>query len=258
MIRVRGAALVAGALLLAACAGRAPTPPAKPLPPDIPAEEPRPVSEPLSSRGNQSPYRVNGRTYRVMPRSEGYREQGVASWYGPKFHGKPTSNQETFDMYQYSAAHRTLPLPSYVKVTHLENGRSVVVRVNDRGPFAKNRLIDLSYAAAMRLGMVRQGTARVEVEALDTPGQSDRSSVSEALGVYLQVGAFGERGNALSMLQRLRERGVGGGVIHTVDGPDGRTIHRVRVGPLESPEAADSLATRIASLGFEPPRVVFE
>jgi rare lipoprotein A len=128
---------------------------------------PRP--EPPAARGNMQTYEQGGRTYRVLDWSYGYDERGLASWYGEDFQGRPTSSGEPFDMYKLSAAHKTLPIPTYVRVTNLANGQSVVLRVNDRGPFSKseNRLIDVSYAAAVRLGMVRTGTANVRVQALE-------------------------------------------------------------------------------------------
>ena len=127
------------------------------------------VAEPPAASGNMVQYEQSGRTYRVLDWSYGYDERGQASWYGEEFQGRPTSSGERFDMYQLSAAHRTLPLPSFVRVTNLANGRSVVVRVNDRGPFADtgSRIIDVSYAAALELGMVRTGTANVRVQAIE-------------------------------------------------------------------------------------------
>lgn len=130
-------------------------------------DEPVPRVEPPSRSGNPDTYVVFGRRYRVSETSAGYRERGIASWYGEAFHGRKTSSGPPFDMFELTAAHKSLPLPTYVRVTHLENGRSIVVRVNDRGPFVGDRIIDLSYAAAERLGMVEQGTARVEVVALE-------------------------------------------------------------------------------------------
>ncbi len=141
------------------------------IPPDVAnLPEPIPHAEPLSHYGNRSPYVVLGKTYTVLPSASGYLERGVASWYGTKFDGRATSSFEPYDVYQFSAAHRTLPLPSYARVTNLENGRSVIVRVNDRGPFHEGRLIDLSYAAAVKLGVNVHGTAHVEVRGID-PGQ---------------------------------------------------------------------------------------
>ena len=132
--------------------------------------EPVVASEPRSAIGNKSPYSVLGKEYRVLDKVEGYAEQGTASYYGAKFHGRLTSNREVYDMYAFSAAHKTLPLPSFARVTNLDNGESVIVRVNDRGPFHDGRVIDLSYAAAVRLGITQRGTGRVEVRAL-TPGE---------------------------------------------------------------------------------------
>ena len=127
----------------------------------------RPVQEQKSRYGNRPEYEVFGITYRVLESSTGYEEEGLASWYGEQFQGRPTSSREPYDMYLMTAAHRSLPLPTYVEVTNLENGRSAVVRVNDRGPFHPDRIIDLSYVAALKLGYVGEGTARVRVRALE-------------------------------------------------------------------------------------------
>lgn len=138
-----------------------------PNPDDVPDAVPR--DEPLSPYGNPPEYEVGGVTYHVLESAKGYDKKGIASWYGPDFQGKRTSSGETYDMYAMTAAHKTLPIPTYVEVTNLANGKKVVVRVNDRGPFAKDRIIDLSYIAALKLGIVGHGTARVRVRALTTP-----------------------------------------------------------------------------------------
>ena len=130
-----------------------------------------PRAEVKTRLGNPESYRVAGKEYRVLETSEGYRQEGIASWYGSQFQGRRTSSGEIYDMYRMTAAHKTLPLPTYVRVTNLENGRSVVVRVNDRGPFVDGRIIDMSFVAAIRLGMLGPGTARVEVVALDPPAR---------------------------------------------------------------------------------------
>ena len=137
---------------------------------------PEPVvrEEPRSPVGNNSPYTVLGRQYKVLDDPRGFVEKGTASFYGEKFHGRLTSNREVYDMYAFSAAHKTLPLPSFARVTNLENGESVIVRVNDRGPFHDGRVIDLSYAATVRLGIAQKGTGQVEVRAL-TPGKPESS-----------------------------------------------------------------------------------
>ena len=130
-----------------------------------------PQAEFKSRSGNPETYVIEGVTYRVMDTSDGYREEGIASWYGGYFHGRRTSSGDVYDMYLMTAAHTSLPLPTYVRVTNLDNGRSVVLRVNDRGPFVDDRIIDLSFAAATKLGMAEQGTAEVEVVALDPPAR---------------------------------------------------------------------------------------
>ncbi len=184
------------------------------LPPDA---VPRP--EPYSRYGNGPVYEVLGSRYTVLPTAAGYQERGVASWYGQKFHGRLTSSREVYDMYEMTAAHKTLPLPTYVRVRNLSNGRSIVVRVNDRGPFLHNRIIDLSYAAALRLDMVKDGTSLVEVTAItfeepsgDRPvrevtaaaPQANAEPIAEPVAdqpirnvhgerLFVQVGAFGER-----------------------------------------------------------------
>lgn len=135
----------------------------------LPPSEASPFAEPPSRGGNMEEYELRGRRYRVLDSSEGYDERGIASWYGEQFHGRPTSNGERFDMNQPSAAHRTLPLPTWVRVTNLANGREITVRINDRGPFhdPDRRIIDLSYAAASQLGIVETGTASVRVQAVE-------------------------------------------------------------------------------------------
>jgi len=139
--------------------------------------EPVPKVEPRALYGNKSPYSVLGQTYNVLPSPRGYVERGIASFYGNKFHGYKTSSLEEYDMYQFSAAHKTLPLPSYARVTNLENGKSVIVRINDRGPFHENRIIDLSFAAAVKIGVWPKGTGLVEVRAIDpTDSGSDRGA----------------------------------------------------------------------------------
>ena len=135
--------------------------------------EPVPKAEPRSRYGNKPTYSVLGRSYHVLPSAKGYVERGTASWYGSKFHGYRTSSFEPYDMFRFSAAHKTLPLPSYARVTNLDNGKSVVVRVNDRGPFHEGRVIDLSYAAAVKIGVWPKGTARVEVRAIDPDDPDD-------------------------------------------------------------------------------------
>ncbi|MBS0364985.1 MAG: septal ring lytic transglycosylase RlpA family protein [Proteobacteria bacterium] len=236
-----------------------PAPPAAPpggVPPpppnidSIPDAVPR--YEPRSARGNPPFYTVLGRRYVVLGSAEGYVERGVASWYGPTFHGGNTSNGDLYDMYAMTAAHKTLPLPCYARVTNLANGRTVVVRINDRGPFVANRLIDLSYTAAARLDMLRNGTALVEVRTL-TPGEPDnltRSSATPPAALYLQAGAFADPGNAQRLQARLTAAGVKGAfVLSPITGTS--RLYRVRVGPIASVAVYDQLAAQLGSLGIE-------
>lgn len=200
-----------------------------------------PRNESLSKRGNHSPYTVNGQTYYVMENYRGFRQRGTASWYGTKFQGRLTSSGEPYDLYAMTAAHRNLPLPVYVKVTNVENGRTAVVRVNDRGPFRNHRIIDLSYAAAVKLGFADQGTALVEIEVLDTHNTRACDS-NEQDCYYLQTGAF-STARAASEQQRQLEALLSYPVevISSVTPP---YWHRVRLGPFLS--EADANAAQAA------------
>jgi rare lipoprotein A len=197
----------------------------------------------------------------VLPENGGYREQGVASWYGAQFHGKRTSSGVIYDMHGLTAAHKTLPLPSLVRVTNLDTGRSVVVTVNDRGPFVKDRLIDLSYAAALDLGIVKSGTGRVEVESLVEANTPPTGAVAAepvpAQDIYLQVGAFGDEENAARLKGNLESNGVNKVVIR-YDEQVSPALYRVRVGPLSGSSEYDALASRIASLQIANPQLVME
>jgi len=224
--------------------------------------EPVPKVEPRSLYGNKSPYTVLGHTYRVLPTARGYDERGIASFYGNKFHGYKTSSLETYDMYAFSAASTTLPLPSYARVTNLENGKSVIVRINDRGPFLENRLIDLSYAAAVKIGIWPKGTGLVEVRGID-PGSPAQELPSPSVvraghpGIYLQVGAFSDSDNAERLAQRLRQANLG--AVQILDAQvNGRQLHRVRVGPLANVNQADLVSARIESMGLPPPAVAVD
>jgi rare lipoprotein A len=226
-----------------------------------------PKAEPRSRYGNPRQYEVFGKNYYVMNSAVGYREKGIASWYGTKFHGKRTSSGEPYDMYAMTAAHKTLPLPSYVEVTNLENGRKVIVKVNDRGPFHDNRLIDLSYSAATKLGIVAKGTGLVEVRAI-TPGSYQKTAASpesvtppgKTVGsatMFLQVGAFSTMQRAEQVKLRLQRDITDSVVIVPLDRPQG-TLYRVRVGPLASVSYGDSLAERLIGLGFRDSQIVVD
>ena len=229
--------------------------------------EPIPRSEPRSRYGNPASYAVNGREYRVLASSSGYVERGIASWYGTKFHGGRTSSGETYDMYKMTAAHKTLPIPCYARVTNLENGRSVIVRVNDRGPFHDNRLIDLSYAAANRIGINGKGTGLVEVRAVSSADDTAPSVATVDTGtapsaaatprLFLQVGAFANRSNAEQLRSRLTDNLIRNSLVQEASRPEG-PIYRVRIGPLSGVEQADALTLRITTLGLGTPQVVID
>lgn len=245
------------------------------VPPDVSGlAEPVPRAEPRARYGNHSPYVVLGRRYHVMDSAEGYVERGVASWYGTKFHGRPTSSFEPYDMYAFTAAHKTLPLPTYARVTNLENGRSVTVRINDRGPFHADRLIDLSYAAAVRLGIHIRGTGPVEVRTIVPPGmhagvgaappaaraqgaaaaEPRQPMLVEAGDVLLQVGSYGERGNARRVQEQLERAGVRPVRIERAEVGAG-TVYRVRIGPINV-DRQGAVVERVQSLGLGTPRPI--
>jgi rare lipoprotein A len=257
---------------LAAPAPAAPTAPS-PEPNSVPDAVPR--VEARSRYGNPPFYRVFGKRYYVLSSNVGYVERGVASWYGPGFHKVRTSNGESYDMYAMTAAHKTLPLPAYVRVTNLQNGRSVVVRVNDRGPFVGNRIIDLSYTAAAKLDMVHNGTAFVEVRSIDpaapaTPAIEVVTSplappsnpppvaatapaaapVNVGAPLFVQAGAFGDPANAQRLAQRLRG-GAYGTVFVRDDQIAGRRMYRVRIGPVPNVAEFDRIVAALERDGVQ-------
>ena len=251
---MRHAKVLAVVLFVAGCSSTAYRPPPHPpLPPpgDIAViPEPVPKAEPRSKKGNPPFYTVLGKRYFVMEKAEGYFERGVASWYGPGFHASATSNGERYDMYAMTAAHKTLPLPAYVQVTNLRNGRSVVVRVNDRGPFKDGRIIDLSYTAASKLDMLKDGTTFVEVRSL-TPEQKAAPPAPPPAqdALYVQAGAFSTESNAARLLEQLRAKGVEKTFVRE-DRVDGRALYRVRVGPIPNVNEFDRILARLRSLGL--------
>jgi rare lipoprotein A len=219
-----------------------------------------PRSEPLSATGNK-PYVVFGKSYAPLASARGFRQRGVASWYGKQFHGRRTSSGETYDMYAMSAAHTVLPIPSYARVTNLGNGRSVVVRVNDRGPFKSSRVMDLSYAAAYRLGMIADGTALVEISAIDPSARQAPPAATavktEGAGLYIQVGAFANRQSASRLQGELHRQGYDDAFISNAR--RGQTsLFRVRLGPLNSVEYADARLARLQETGFADAHYVVE
>jgi rare lipoprotein A len=275
---------------LAACQSTPPTPvPPYTVPPEsvttppvsgsVPDAIPR--LEPRARSGNPPFYSVFGKRYYVLSSSVGYWERGVASWYGPGFHKVRTSTGERYDMYAMTAAHKTLPLPAYVRVTNLQNGRSVVVRVNDRGPFVGNRIIDLSYSAAAKLGMLRNGTAMVDVRTIDpsepppvitasnrepaaaaapnaaaasapvsgaaTPADSSPAAAGSAL--FVQAGAFSDPANAERLVEKLRGHSYGK-VFVREDQIAGRRMYRVRIGPVPDVAEFDRIVAALERTGI--------
>ena len=210
---------------------------------------PRP--DPILRAGNTSPYEIDGVQYEVAASADGYDEKGIASWYGTKFHGRRTANGEVYDLYLATAAHRSLPIPSYVRVTNLMNRRSIVVRVNDRGPFHPDRLIDLSYAAATKLGFVDKGTAFVRVQAITLAGVDDRRDSASGEYRYLQLGAF-ENETAAMHLQEDVSGLVAAPVEITPVDVGGRRLTRVRVGPVADGEELRALQSLLISRGYTP------
>ena len=244
--------------------------------------EPVPRVEPRSRYGNRSPYTVLGKSYRVLDSAQGYRERGLASWYGTKFNGRATSSGELYDICQFTAAHKTLPLPSYVRVTNLDNGRRLIVRVNDRGPFHAGRVMDLSYAAAVRLGVDRTGTARVEIEAVGpgeiagpslamaepplaaprppittpAPAREPATPVNFDGEQVVQVGSFADKDNARRLADRLRDADVDDVDLDHVE-VDGRDLWRVRIGPVDG-DRVPGLLQRLHAMGLPGARVFSE
>ena len=251
MRQFRATACAVALLALAGCTREPlrPAPPAAPVTP--PAGEGVPRDEPRARYGNPAFYEVGGQRYVVLQSAVGYVEQGVASWYGPDFHGGRTATGETYDMHAMTGAHPTLPLPTWVRVTNLENGRSVVVRLNDRGPFARGRVIDLSRAAAEALDMVRAGTARVEVRSL---AAGDSAPAPATAAYYAQAGAFGSRENAEALASRLRDAGIEG-VTVTESSGNGGPMFRVRAGPAATLPDFDRLVERMLAAGAEAVRL---
>jgi len=269
VIRLRGTGLlllaVLVSMLLASCAGKKAQdeePADGPSTTDLRAQDVAdavPQAEPLARYGNHSPYEVFGKKYHVLPSSDGYHKQGVASWYGSKFHGRRTSSGEPYDMHLATAAHKSLPLPTYAEVTNLDNGKKVIVKINDRGPFKDDRLIDMSYGAALRLGMTGAGTARVDVRVIevsrDTPVVSQSTDTdsggADPEGTWLQAGAYGKREGAERLAGQLERASLNPVSIHDIG-----NLFRVWLGPYLSAAEVESVISRAIELGFDRPHRV--
>jgi rare lipoprotein A len=244
-----------------------------------------PRVEPRSKYGNPASYEVNGKRYVTLKSSANFTERGTASWYGTKFHGRRTSSGETYNLYGMTAAHKTLPLPTYVEVTNLDNGLKVIVKVNDRGPFHGGRIIDLSYVAALKLGITKTGTGRVEIRAIDprtpqthkitrsasskkaitkqpqTQARIHTKTIASLPSLFLQVGAFSSRVNAENLRSRIN--GVSSNPIKISKdanqaGNSNMPVYRVRIGPLPSDQIAQQLVLKLTDLGITNASVVID
>lgn len=216
--------------------------------PDITkVEDAHPKFEPYSRGGNPKRYTVLGKSYEVLPSGKGYQTTGIASWYGAKFHGHLTSNGETYDMYSMSAAHKTLPLPSYVKVTNLNNNHTVIVRVNDRGPFHDNRIIDLSYAAAHKLDMLKTGTAKVKIEVIhiDNPESVALAQLKETNLHYIQVLASSDKSRVEQLAKQLTSQYQ----VQTRIQQTG-SLYKLQLGPIGRVQIADKLHQELQQNGY--------
>jgi len=225
-----------------------------------------PRSEPLSKTGNK-PYVVFGKRYVPLKSNAGFKQKGTASWYGKKFHGKRTSSGETYDMYKMTAAHTVLPIPSYAKVTNLNNGRSVIVRVNDRGPFKHSRVIDLSYAAALKLDVVKTGTGQVEIIAINDNKKINKQVNKQVINplplkkdsqrVYIQLGAFSNYESAIRLQKRLQADGYSNAMIESIQQNE-LSIYRVRLGPMKEPGNTDFMLSDLHHGGYTDAHIIVE
>lgn len=284
-MRIRGPLSLLSAMLLLSACGTTPlhdSGPAQPLDVShIPDAVPR--AEVRTRAGNKSPYTVLGKTYRVMPESRGFVQEGIASWYGNKFHGLQTANGEIYSMYGMTAAHKTLPIPSYVRVTNLQNGRTIVVRVNDRGPFHQGRIIDLTYAGASKLGFIEQGTAPVKIEVLEpqqaaqsppgglnqaseitpavaasglskAPAPKDSAGYQLPANTFLQAGAFSSAEAAAKVRDRVASL-TNLPVFVAQQRKD--DLYRVRIGPIVDNRELMDVRLRMESLSLPAPHVIY-
>ncbi|WOT05924.1 septal ring lytic transglycosylase RlpA family protein [Shewanella youngdeokensis] len=254
MLRINSLAVILLVSLLAACSSHqqsryqltndeAPT-----SAPDVSkVEDAHPKFEPYSRGGNKKNYTVLGKTYQVMDSAEGYQAEGIASWYGAKFHGHLTSNGETYDMYSMSAAHKSLPLPSYVRVTNVKNNKQVIVRVNDRGPFHEDRLIDLSYAAAHRLDMLKTGTANVHLEAIHI-ANPESAALAELKGNaqhYIQIVASSNKAKLTTLAKDLEQTYQVKSRIQQTN-----NLYRLQLGPIGQAPLATKLTATLKQQGY--------
>jgi len=226
-----------------------------------------PKDEPKSKFGNPNSYVVSGDRYYVLENNNGFVQRGIASWYGKKFHGRRTSSGETYDMYAMTAAHKTLPLPTYLEVTNMKNGEKIIVKANDRGPFHKNRILDLSYAAATKLDIVKDGTGLVEIKAINPRSYYARRNSAapvhtvlaenNSFGFYIQAGSFANRINANKLRDRL---GILGESLLSISEAsiNGSNLYRVRIGPILNIDVADNIVAKLNQLGINDHHIVID
>jgi len=221
-----------------------------------------PIDEPVSKYGNAKTYRVLGQTYTVLAKSKHFKQTGTASWYGKKFQGQRTSSGERFDMFQMTAAHKNLPIPCYARVTNQANGKSVIVKVNDRGPFHANRVMDVSWAAAAKLDMLGKGTAKISIEVVDAVGKTAIAQNTQPVPApviatkqfFVQVGAFSARDNALSLQSKLT--GITPMPIEISEATSQNTVHKVQVGPFSDAASAENARSYLAQMSSGNPIIV--
>jgi len=223
-----------------------------------------PANEPFSRYGNPESYTVMGKTYQVLKSNQGFVQKGNASWYGTKFHGKRTSSGEDYNMYAMTAAHKTLPLPSYVEVRHLDNGKKIIVKVNDRGPFHDGRIIDLSYAAATKLGITGTGTGPVEIRVINTSGLDLNtasvvmpSAVKSSGKIHVQVAAFKAAEQAEQVATKLRNKRFQS-VRVNMGKADGKKMYRVRIGPIPNMDLAYKVLRNLNNIGHNTASVLLD
>ena len=255
--------LLAAVLLISSCAGIQDGPPANYSKQWHEIPDAVPVSVKPSKYGNPDSYEVFGKKYQVMNAAEGFKQKGIASWYGNKFHGRRTSSGEDYNMYAMTAAHKTLPIPVFVEVTNADNGRKAIVKVNDRGPFHDGRIIDLSYAAATKLGVAKTGTANVSIRVV-TPQESKKqpaarqiakSRVSEDDKLYIQVAAFANEKSARDYLDKLQDKGFFDVRVHVEDKQE-KAVYRVRIGPLPSEHVAKNVLSQLEEKNYRNLRII--
>lgn len=218
-----------------------------------------------SSYKKPKSYIVFGKQYTILESSEGFTQRGKASWYGKKFHGRKTANGEIYDMFDMTAAHKTLPLPTILSVKNLENGKSIIVRVNDRGPFVGERILDLSYAAAQQLDIIQDGTALVEIKALNKNSQTAppiraiplKASDADDIDIFVQVGSFSKKINAENLLFQLKQSSINNAIISPTT-KNQQTFYRVRLGPYSIVEKAQKMVEQLHKKSYKESRLVID